>query len=272
MTMTDSNKAQATFKLCDSALASLTDDVFGLWQVTAAEELDFGSVHTAEAEKGQLWSVGLPSAPAAAADALAAREERMETVERDLGNLAGNLDEFVEVFEKIHYLPADDLAFDAARAARPWLAPEEARLWDALKSLSSGVRPAAWSQVTQEFRSLLGGLGRWISHFAWIETKSEAEAQLLARTVVDWTGDFDTRWWVDASSAQRALHRRSLALALSSRGALLHTFTLTAQTAAKLSTLAAVPGGLVLALPVVWRFVNKVLKEYQEYQALRNSL
>ena len=95
---------------------------------------------------------------------------------------------------------------------------------------------------------------------------------MVGRTAVGWAGDFDTTWQAHAAPSQFALHRRSLALALASRDALLNTFVLTAQTVAKLSTLVAVPGGFVLALPVIWRFINNILKDYEAYEALKKTL
>jgi hypothetical protein len=132
------------------------------------------------------------------------------------------------------------------------------------------VKPAGWQEASRQFRSLLDEMRKSLAHFAWVETREEA--QFLGHTVVDWTGDLNTLWWAAATRSHRGLHERSLTLALASRGALLHTFVLTTKTVAKLPGLMTMPGGFVLALPVVWRFINQVLKEYQTYQETKRRL
>jgi hypothetical protein len=216
-----------------------------------------------------MWSVGLPPAPAAASQSLAEREGRMGSVERHLGQLAGNLEEFTALYEQVQGMATEEVPGRAVTTTRPELVPEEARMWDTLESLQVGSVSDDWHKASQQLRALLGELSRTVSHFAWIETRSGV--RLVGRTTVGWTGDFDTVWEAEAEPSQFALHRRSLSLALASRDVLLHTFVLTAQTVAKLSTLVAVPGGLVLALPVIWRFINNVLKDYDGYQALKKT-
>jgi hypothetical protein len=270
--MADGRSAPASFEVLDIRLASLTDHLFGLWQVSAPSELETVAAESAVAlqgEGGQVWTVGLPPAPAAADRSLADREGQMGSVARHLDDLAGNLDEFAALFEQIQRLPVEELPSEAVPMARPELVPEEARMWDALASLRAGVISADWREAAQHLQALLGELSRTVSHFAWVETRSGT--RLVGRTSVGWTGDFETLWQADAAPSQFSLHRRSLALALASRDALLHTFVLTAQTVAKLSALVAIPGGFVLALPVIWRFINNVLKDYEAYQALRKT-
>ena len=270
--MGEGPSAAASFEVQDTRLAVLTDHLFGLWQVSVPSELEgvaAGGV-VAEEEEGQVWTVGLPPAQAAAEQSLADREGRMGKIERHLDDLAGSLDEFAAVFEQAQRLPTEELPFKAAPARRPELVPEEARMWGALESLQVGAITEDWRQAARQLQMLLGELSRTVSHFAWVETQSGG--QLVGRTAVGWTGDFDTTWQAHAAPSQFALHRRSLALALASRDALLNTFVLTAQTMAKLSTLVAVPGGFVLALPVIWRFINNVLKDYEAYEALKKTL
>ena len=150
------------------------------------------------------------------------------------------------------------MAFDLSRASRPVLTPEARQLQDDLDSLRRKTKPAGWQEASRRFRSLMDELIRATAYLAWVETKEEG--QILGHTVVDWTGDLHTLWWTEASTGHYTLHRRSLALALASRGALLETFVLTARTVAKLATVMTLPGGFVLALPIVWRYINQVLK------------
>jgi hypothetical protein len=274
-------RGQAQFEVRDSSLAELTDDLFGLWEVSApeaaraepsgvAEEVAFGTMGTAAARPEQTWSIGLPPDPSDAARHLGQRESRLRTVEHNLADLGLHLDEFTEVLTTIPRVPGEEAAFGLELAGLPPLTPEEYGLKEDLDSLRRKMKPAGWQEASRQFRHLLDEVGKSVAHFAWVETKEEE--QFLGHSVVDWTGDLNTLWWSAASRAQRGLHERSLTLALASRGALLYTFVLTTRTVAKLPALMTMPGGFVLALPVVWRFINQVLKEYQAYQETKRKL
>ena len=94
---------------------------------------------------------------------------------------------------------------------------------------------------------------------------------MLARTVVGWTGDLDTLWEQYLRPEQIDLHRRSLNLAITSRAAMLRTFIVTTQGAAKLSILLATPGGAILALPAAWKYVNQILAELEKIRDLKTQ-
>jgi hypothetical protein len=41
---------------------------------------------------------------------------------------------------------------------------------------------------------------------------------------------------------------------------------ITAQSAARLSALLAIPGGVVMALPAVWKYITRLIDELEKYQ------
>jgi hypothetical protein len=85
--------------------------------------------------------------------------------------------------------------------------------------------------------------------------------RLVGRTAVSWTGDVDTRVLEKLEADRVRLHHQTLELALASRRTMLRTSSLVIASAVKLSVLLATPGGVVLALPVVLRFIRLLRKE-----------
>jgi hypothetical protein len=90
------------------------------------------------------------------------------------------------------------------------------------------------------------------------------QQELLGQTTVGWTGDVNTVWRLGISAPEVMLHQRTLALALQSRDTLLQTLAKATQFAVKLAQLLLLlgtPGGVILALPAAWKFINEVLAE-----------
>ena len=122
--------------------------------------------------------------------------------------------------------------------------------------------PGEWKEASQRIAAILEQVVRFVACYAFVETR--VEEQLLGRTAVSWMGDVNTVWMGGLTSEEVLLHQRALALAIGSRDALLQTVLMAAQLAVKLSVLLSTPGGVLLALPAVWRFIHQVLAESGE--------
>jgi hypothetical protein len=134
-------------------------------------------------------------------------------------------------------------------------------------SLFAGKR-AQLTEASQEFQNILGRLSSLVSSMASVETR--LDGRLLARTRVTWNGSFDSHVAMQLASSDLRLHRRSINLALGSRRLAVSLIARTAQGAVKISTLLAAPGGVVLALPAVWKYIQSVLSDIQKYQELKS--
>jgi hypothetical protein len=131
-----------------------------------------------------------------------------------------------------------------------------------------GAREKA-DEAAAQMRHTLKRLTSSLLHYAAVETYSGN--RMIGRTTVSWTGDSDTLWPAVLATSQAALHQRSLRLAVRSRDSTLRVIVLTVQTASKLSVLLATPGGVLLALPVAWRFINQVLAELGDLKEIREG-
>ena len=111
----------------------------------------------------------------------------------------------------------------------------------------------------EEARQLLVQLRRLVYHWAWIET--EVGGGRIALTTVDWGGDYQTTWLERVTQQQMDLHLDAVRLALASRHALLRLITVAVTGALELALKASVPGGQILLIPAVYRYVRDLLEE-----------
>lgn len=267
MTIATNGNNQAIFEILDSVLAQTMPRVFGLW-TTGNTSLHSGVSFSSPFQQSPavpIWRVSLPQDLDLASRSLVDAETHLAASQAAL--------EFIP--DRINQLAVatnDDLQQQivfAVSSTKGNLKPSEKELLVSLRSLygfdtaqsyslGEGVS-IKWSQATQQFQTLMQRMLRIVDNYAWIETCIEQKLQ--ARTIVSWMGDFDTVWSAKFNSSQIELHNRSVVLAIASRNTLIRTFALAAQGAIKFSVLAATPGGTILAVPTLWRFINQVLAE-----------
>jgi len=245
--------------------------VFQHWQPAQMSEsggdISFGDA-SAPASEASVWSLDLPADPEQAGAALAQVEAQLQATQALLDEAPDRLDSLVarlQSGEGAHFglesFSPEGLPAEATLL--PWIdAFEPGKVSFGGESLTQGELKDALAQLQKMVDGLLGQL----LHLARVETRQQGE--LLASTLVSWKGDVDTTWGHGLTSDQNALHRRSLALALQARIALLHILMTTTQGAAKIAALIAAPGGALLALPAAWKYISKLLSEIESYQAL----
>jgi hypothetical protein len=212
-------------------------------QVTAetAFELSEESSTTAGADLLGVWRVGPPAAGVAFTAA------RPTTPEVPLWRID---------------LPADPvqaagrLEAGQARllAASIRLADATARLDVELDHTGAGVAFAAeaelagWQRLTSACRPS-----------AWVETRIQGEP--AARSLLGLEGALRTVCRPGLGPSGAALHRESVRLVVDSRAAFLRVVACVTRGAVAISARLALPGGPVLALPIAWRLVRRVLAE-----------
>ncbi len=116
-----------------------------------------------------------------------------------------------------------------------------------------------WEELYRRLSTLVDSVNRQILHFAWVETT--LDGRLIARTTVNWGGDFMAFWQAGLPPEQRAAHYRSLELALAARLANLRAILTVSQIAAKIALAAATPLGPLQAMSLAWQFVNTLIMQ-----------
>jgi hypothetical protein len=241
----------------------------GPWQPAPAPALSFDA--GAEPPPGiPVWRINLPEDEAEAEHALAGAEAQVALTEAELEKVPARLEQLSMALAETPQTTLPSFAAGLPGPEASMLALlAEARGVEQGRPVSYGMEglgSAAWEKAQAQFQSFMGQIQREILNLAWVETN--IGSQLVARTVVGWSGDNNTAWLEGATPDQREKHRRALDIAIKSRLQRLRIFTKVAGGAAKLSVLFATPAGTLLALPVAWGYVQEILQEIKNHQEL----
>lgn len=238
----------ADFILAGTTLA----DPLGLWRGAAPAGTAFSQVAAGPAEP--LWTVRLEAEPETAARALAEQQAALQQRCADL-----------EAARRALAQVGSPLSFaGGAEVAPPLVGPMrdlEAALARVQQPVAFGgagePAPQAEREAASEWAAFVEEARRILAHYAHVQT--EWGNAPIGLTTVNWTGDFRTTWAEPAGAAAQHLHLQAVETALASRAAWLQLIATVAGGAVGLAAKAAVPGGQLLLLPAVWRFVRDVL-------------
>jgi hypothetical protein len=267
MSRDDIHSSRITFELLDMALADTASELFGLWAVVPqlSDEISASVAASAGAVDSPVWRANYTEDPGSAEANLAMGEARLNVSKKVLGKVPERLNRLME-----RQPAALDFGVSLPEeiSAKP-----EAELLALLQEIQKSGEPVSygmgekflfgWEQESQQFMTVLDRVCRFAACYGRVETRMQE--QLLAQTTISWTGDINTAWKAGLTPEQVRLHQRTLALALESRDTLLRTVLMATQLAVKLSVLLSTPGGVILALPAVWRFIHQVLAESGEH-------
>jgi hypothetical protein len=228
------------------------NDLFGVWTVapkTAGVSFD---ANAPAAPADPTWHIQLPESVEAAQAVLQAQHAAIQRGELALAQAEQRLARLGHVGEGVSFAAPTGPEAELLRALNT-LQPSE--------SFGLFGKEAIGEQLENldQWRSFLDQIRNMVSHYARVET--EVAGTLVGQTSVGWTGDFESIWTPGVAPASMRLHRQSVHLALASRLALIRMVTIVATGAAGLALTLSIPGGQLMALPAVWKFVRDVLKE-----------
>lgn len=272
------------FQVYDPHLASMADEpLLGLWEPRHADTPDVVSrsfgVPQQEHELPPVWRATLPANAYQAADNLARGEQRLHASRQALADAPARLDALVEVARANG---GAGISFNAPTTPHQTVALSQAEreLLGTLeqintepermpRSFSTNLEPQqprsvpeGWRDGVERVQSFLQHVRKVVAHYALIETVIADE--VIGRTAIGWGGNAQTTWSTRIRSEQVALHWRTLDMSLESRRTFVNTFVIVSQGLLKIAVLVSAPGGVVLALPAVWKFINKLMAERQQ--------
>ncbi len=217
------------------------------------------------AEDLPVWRTSLPADPAAADAMLDRAERQLEATQAALE----------AVSRRVEALAAGSAA-GAASFGVERLPDAEAELLDLLTPAAAGqtglsfgltdISLGGFQQAQEFFASSLQRLSGAITRLALVETS--AGGALVGRTVIDWSGDLETAWQPPLLPERQRQHERSLQNALTARTLLMRMLFTSAQSAAKIAAALAVPGGPIMALPAVWKFMTRIMHDMEQLSEL----
>jgi hypothetical protein len=221
-------------------------NLLGLWD-TSPGVVSFA----VGAEAQPTWVVQLPEDPQQAEAQLAAGQETLQRTLAALEDGDTRLERIAQTRRQVSF-------------ATTGLPEPEANLLLSLQQLEEGapdvVSYGLLEDMEGQFRAFLEQVGRLVSEYARAETR--VKALPIARTIVDWSGDFDTTWLAESNPALVSLHTSVLRLTLDSRMAIVRMLAVVSARALALAP--KISGGPILVLPALLRFLWDVIKEAQE--------
>jgi hypothetical protein len=218
--------AQTRFELSDDLSAKTATGVLGIWRVgPSAPSVAFTASHPT-APEALLWRIDLPADPRQAAGRLEAGHARLRTASDRLADATARLDAALD-------RSGPGVAFTAETPLAGTFTDSELDGWQRLVSC---CRPSAL-----------------------VETR--IQDQPVARSLLGLGGNLRTVCRTGLGPRHAGLHREGVRLVVDSRAAVLRVIACVTRGAVAISVRLALPGGAVLALPVAWRFVQRVLAE-----------
>jgi hypothetical protein len=251
-------------------------DPLGLWDVPVQEggaakdavsfAVDEGPSH-AEPET-PTWRIALPASPETAQAVLRAKNRALQLAQHDLQRVDEQLETFDPTGGGTSFGVADELAAPKSDLMQS-LARYQEREAVAFGLFRREKAPPTETKLTQEetrtyeqWNAFMAQVQRMVGHYARVETV--LGEGIIGNTAVGWTGDFATTWGDGITRNTMHIHMQSVHLALQSRIALVRIVSVVATGAAGLAVKAAVPGGQLLLLPAIWKFVRDVLAELRK--------
>jgi len=218
--------AETAFELSDESSTAADADVLGVWRVgPPAPSVAFTASRSTTPEL-PVWRIDLPADPGRAAGRLEAGHARLRAASDRLADAATQLDAVLDRADA-------GVAFTAEPPIPGTAADAELAGW---QRLTRGCRPSAW-----------------------VETRIQGEP--VAGSLLGLGGNVRTVCRPGLGPRGVGLHRDGVRLVVGSRAAFLRVVACVTRGAVAISVRLALPGGPVLALPVAWRFVQRVLAE-----------
>jgi hypothetical protein len=245
--------------------------VLGVWAAVPPELGPVAFGQPPRTANGPTWQANLPADSSEASVELALAEARVRAADRALLEAAERLQR-VAVAQGAGTSFAAGPATDAA-----WGEPER-ELGALLGEIGTGGTVTSFGLIDMA-KAGRGEASEWFSAVAATLLPTTLQARIetsaggmtIARTKVGWTGDCETVWSSQPEDGQASLHLRTVTLALTSRVALVRTLALALQGAGLIAVAIGIPGGPLLALPAVWRFISRVHDEIMANWENRNG-
>jgi len=242
------------------------EDPLGLWDVPQDDAVSFSAADSTPPTE-PTWRIELPESPAEAQAILAGQIQASKLVHQDLANANRDLT-YIGGTEGVSFSTSDPLLAQKTELLGTLDAFQSPVSYSLLRRKDK-EKESGDQESHQQWLAFVKRVQQIVADYAQIETALAGRD--VGRTAVGWTGDFTTTWEPNVTLEMMRTHRQSVHLALDSRIALIRVVSVVAAGAAGLAVKAAIPGGQVLLLPAVWRFVRDVLAELrQSWPQIRN--
>jgi len=238
--------AESAFELSDESSTTAEADVLGVWRLgPPAPSVAFTASRSTPPEV-PLWRIDLPAEPLQAARRLAAGQARLLAASHRLADATARLDAVLD-------RSRPGVAFTTDTSIPGGSAEAELVGWLQRPGEAGAAGPGS------ALAAFTNRLASYCRPSALVETQLQGEP--VARSLLGLGGNVRTVCRPGLGPRGAGLHRDGVSLVVGSRAALLRVVACVTRGAVAISVRLALPGGPVLALPVAWRFVQRVLAE-----------
>jgi hypothetical protein len=252
------------FQFYDTDIIYSQSDLMGIWKSDEQVESVSYDISGSQTDDSQVWRANLPADLNQARSYLTAGIKKLEISRQVLESVPSRLDQLREELDR-------GRSFGISERLRPeaelleFLANSEAQA----TAVSFGLADQFDSKIGDIFSGLLHRLRNSFNKYAWVET-SFGE-RLIARTAVDWSGDFHTAWTIGLDQSEAELHSKTLRLALKTRDVLARMIIMIARATVKISLLLSSPITAPLALPAAYKYVHAIMADPELIAFIKNE-
>jgi hypothetical protein len=240
-------------------------DLLGLWsevmtpsQVESPVVASFGPAQ----DPLPVWRVEVGAQPRTAFRWLEVSQSRLSASQEEMAFMVPRVGRALE--------QSNEVVFDALGPEAELLAWVDAAGGSRAMSFSKGSAPDRFlERAAQDLDMFVRRLSPCWRPNAWVETRAGGE--LLARSILNSAAGITSIAAAGADQAS-AVHRQSVAFVSHSRIVLLQALAAASSGAAVVALRLAMPGGQLLALPAVWRFINRSISDLAAMKASRMQL
>jgi len=252
------------FQFFDADSTYSPSDLMGVWESDEQVGPVSFDISGSQPVNMQIWRANLPPDVNQAHSYLKAGIKQVELSRQILESVPSRLDQLREELGSGTSFGISD-RFQPEAELVEFLANSEARAI----GVSFSIADQFDFKVGETFTGLLHRLRNSFNKYAWVETR--LGERLIARTAVDWSGDFHTAWTGDLDQAEAGLHSRTLRLALKTRDVLARMILIIARATVKISLLLSSPITAPLALPAAYKYVHAIMADQELIAFIRNK-
>ena len=254
----------SVFQFYDTGITYSQADLMGIWKPDEeAGPLSF-DISGSQTADSQIWRANLPADLKQAHSYLTAGLRQLEISQKVLESVPSRLDQLREELDAGRSFGISDRLRPEAELLEFLANPEPQAI-----AISFSLADQFDFKVGDAFSGLLHRLRTSLNKYAWVETLFGG--RLVARTAVDWSGDFHTAWTLGLDQSEAGLHLRTLRLALKSRDALARMIVIIARATVKISLLLSSPITAPLALPAAYKYVRAIMADPEIIAFIKNE-